>query len=138
VLLVLEGSEEPELVLYHGTAELHGHVIELVSMVRQAVVLVRCRIPPGQTLIHVVEVRIALERIAALPRDNVEHRPRDVAVAGWRAERENLDFFDRVGVWPRPRGTGQRRREVRAVDQIQVFIGRGPERLGTRASRRGG
>ena len=136
VLLILKRPEEPELVPHDRPAKLHGRILEFVAVVRAAAVLFVCRVAAGDALVHEVEIGVALERVAALTRDDVEHRARDVAITGRRAEREDLDFFDRVGVRPRPRRAGQRRREIGAVDQVEILVGRRPERLRARAGGR--
>ena len=101
-----------------------------VAVIREAFVTALGRVAAGQRVVLEVDVGVAVERVAALARDDVEDGALDVAVLGRRAELQHLHFLDRVGVRPR------RRADVGAVDLVRVLVRAVAERLRRRCSGR--
>src|SRR4029077_9103745 len=71
---------------------------------------------------------IVLKLLAALPGDDVDHRPLQVAEFCGSAGRLDLDFLNEVDARLRPRDAAARAREVRTVDQELIFVDARSER----------
>ena len=121
-LLVIQRSEEPELVPDERSRHLHGGVSPLLAVIRAAVVE-RCRgVARRQRVVLEVDVGIAVQLVATLAGDDVEDRALHVAVFGGRAELQDLDLLDGVGVGPGCRA------DLRPVDMVGVLVGARAER----------
>ena len=148
VVLVLERSEEPELVANERTGHLCGPVPPAIAMIgqagcrtiRHALALLRGGGVAARQALSLPVVRgIAVKRVASLARDNVEHGTDDIAVLGRCAELQDFDLLDRVRIRPWPGGASRRRGQIGAVDRVQVVVGGAAQdrRRGARPERRG-
>ena len=125
---VLVATEKPEPVADGGPTQVGCEVAiprALVAALAAAAV-----VPDGNRLTReALRLRVVRsveqESLAALPGDDVDHRPLYVAELGGRADGLHLYFLDEVHAWFGSRDTVARTRRVGAVDQELVLVGAG-------------